>query len=474
MRTRTVFVTLLAGVVISGCASIEPKPGFDQVSRDVQSRTGKQIYWRQGTPEDERVRERVRAMLRDTLSADEAVQVALLNNPRLQGVYEELGIAQADVVQAGLLRNPVFEGLVLDTRDGEHTNLDFDVAWDFLGVFTMPLRKQIARDNYEAAQLRVTGEVMDLAAEVRAAFYQAQANQQLVEMLRQVVDNTSAQLEAARRLRAAGNITRLALDQRRALQEQSRLLLADAQGGLYASRERLNTLMGLWGTATQWQVQPRMGSVPAQSLSLEDVERRAVERSLDLAMMRLEMTSLAKRVGLTNVTSVIPDLEIGYAWERDDGEWSDGPSLSLPLPIFDLGQAKRARVKAQLEQLRSQYVELAIQVRSQTRAAARRLELARERERHLREVMLPLRERITQGMQLEYNAMQVGVFRLLQTQQQQLATGQQYVQALRAYWESRAQMEQLLNGRMGEGGAAMADMGAASAAAGMGSEGGGH
>lgn len=471
MRTRNLLGIVLIGIGASGCASLEPAPGFDAVSRDVEQRIGERIHWRQGGAEDRQVAESVRKLLREGLDADEAVQVALLANPRLQAVYEELGIAQADLVQAGLLRNPVFEGAVLRTRDGEHTNLDFDIAWDFLGVFTMSLRKQAARDRFEAAKLRVTGEVMDLAGQVRGAFYQAQANRELAGMMEQVVTATDAALEAARRLRAAGNVTELALDQQRALHQESRLLWADARAALLESRERLNRLMGLWGTATQWQLAPRLAAVPGEGLELAGAERRAVQRSLDLAMLRLEMTGLAKRIGVVNVTSVIPDLEIGYVWERDDGEWSDGPSLSLPLPLFDLGQARRARIGAQLEQLRARYVELAIRVRSEARAAARGLETARARERHLREVLLPLRERITQGMQLEYNAMQVGVFRLLQTQQQQIATGQRYVQALRDYWTARARLEQILNGRLGsrEAGAAVSPV-----SVGMDLEGGGH
>ena len=146
---------LVMGLALAGCASIEPKPGFDRVSGMVEERTGNQIHWGQGGAEDEQVRARVQAMVADGLDADEAVQVALLANPRLQAVYEELGIAQADLVQAGLLSNPVFGAVVLRPRDEDHTNLDFDIAWNFLSVFTMPLRKQAAAENFEAVKKRL-------------------------------------------------------------------------------------------------------------------------------------------------------------------------------------------------------------------------------------------------------------------------------------------------------------------------------
>jgi len=466
--SRTIIVLLV--VTLTGCAGIETKPGFDEVSQQVSERTGKKIHWRKGGAEDIEVSSRVRMMLQDELTVEEAVQVALLANPKLQATYEELGIAQADLVQAGLLRNPVFEAGILYPRGENFKNLDFNIAWDFLGVFTLPLRKRAAENEFELAKLKVTAEVLDLAGEVRSAFYQAQANRQFVEMMQQVVEATTAALYTSRQLRAAGNISALALDQQAALHQESRLMLASAEAAAMDSRERLNALMGLWGTATQWRMIDRLPGVPGTPQELAEIEKRAVERSLDLGMLRLRMEALARRAGVTNLTSVIDDLEVGYTWERDDGEWEDGPSIAFPIPIFDFGQAKRARARAALDQARARYKAAAIEVRSAARAASRRLELARLRERHLREVMLPLRERISHGMQLEYNAMQVGVFRLLRTQEQQLVTGQQYIEALRDFWLARAGTEMVVNGRMG-GMTGMASMTAAPAMAG-GSEGG--
>jgi cobalt-zinc-cadmium efflux system outer membrane protein len=456
---------VLLAVTLTGCATIEPKPGFGDVSLQVSERTGKKIHWRKGGPEDDEVIAEIRRMLQDELTVEEAVQIALLANPELQATYEELGIAQADLVQAGLLRNPIFEAGVLYPRGESGKNLDFNIAWDFLGVFTLPLRKRAAENEFELAKLKVTAEVLDRAGEVRSAFYQAQANSQFVEMMQQVVRATTAALHASKQLRAAGNISELALDQQNALHQESRLMLASAEAATVDSRERLNALMGLWGTATQWRMADRLPTVPDTPQDLAGIEKRAIERSLDLGMLRLRMAVLAKRAGIKNLTSIIDDLEIGYTWERDDGEWEDGPSISFPIPIFDFGQAKRARARAELDQARAQYKANAIQVRSAARAASRRLELARMRERHLKEVMLPLRERISYGMQLEYNAMQVGVFRLLRTQEQQLVTGQQYIEALRDFWLARAGTEMIVNGRMG-GMSGMASMMAAPAMAG--------
>jgi outer membrane protein, heavy metal efflux system len=154
----------IAAVVVAGCASVPKDAGFDQVKVTAAQRTGARVHWNQGGPEDEAVAQSIQTMLQDTLTADEAVQIALLNNRRLQATYEGLGVAQANLVQAGLLRNPVFSAAVLFPSGGGSTKLSFGVAQDFLSIFLRPLRRQLAQAEFEAAKLGVTGAVIELAA----------------------------------------------------------------------------------------------------------------------------------------------------------------------------------------------------------------------------------------------------------------------------------------------------------------------
>ena len=99
-------------MLVTGCATFDQRAGFSEVSTVVEARSGKRVVWNLGTELDAQVDQEVRALLHDTLTVDGAIQVALLNNRDLQALYAELGVAQADLVQAGLLRNPVFDGAV--------------------------------------------------------------------------------------------------------------------------------------------------------------------------------------------------------------------------------------------------------------------------------------------------------------------------------------------------------------------------
>src|SRR5437867_1311568 len=82
-------------VLLTGCATVDQRAGFSDISAAVEARSGKRAVWYLGTELDVHVAQEVQALLQDTLTADGAVQVALLNNRDLQAVYAELGVAQA-------------------------------------------------------------------------------------------------------------------------------------------------------------------------------------------------------------------------------------------------------------------------------------------------------------------------------------------------------------------------------------------
>ena len=89
-------VLLLFGV--TGCALVDLHAGFPEVSVAVEERAATKIVWKRGTELDREAEEKLRALRQRKLSADDAVQIAMLNSRDLQAVYTELGVAQADLV----------------------------------------------------------------------------------------------------------------------------------------------------------------------------------------------------------------------------------------------------------------------------------------------------------------------------------------------------------------------------------------
>lgn len=432
---------------LTGCASVNLSAGFPEVSAAVEERSATKIVWNRGTELDKEAAEKLRSLLQRKLTADDAVQIAMLNNRDLQAIYTELGVAQADLVQAGLFRNPIFDAAVRFPLSGGPPELALSVVVSFLDALYVPLRKRVAAARFEEAKLRVTGTVLDFVVQVRAAFYVHQANEQMLELRRTIVQALTASLEVSRRLHEAGNITDLDLARDRALAEASKLALRSAEVAARQSREQLNSLLGAWGEEAEWDIDRRLPEIPTQPLQVKGIERIALIRSIDLSNARQRIIAAGQQLGYDRATALIPAMEFGPSAEREEG-WEVGAVLAVPIPLFDQGQARIGRAVAELRRAQQEYYALGVRIRATARAVQERMLGAQDRALYYRDILLPLRERIVNEAQLHYNAMQIGIFQLLRDRELQIETGVAYVEALREYWLARADLEQISSGRL--------------------------
>jgi len=453
-RLIAIFITLMCIGVFSGCASVPKDAGFSDVQNIIEQRIGRRVHWNQGTSEDAAVVDVVRSMLQQELTIDEAVQIALLNNRSLLATYEELGIAQADLVQAGLLRNPTFGASFRfpDKTVGGHrsTNTEFSVVQDFLDLLVRPLRKKVAATQFEQTKLRVGNAVLNLAAEVRSFYYTLQADEQTLEMRRTVVQATEAAVDIATRQHDAGTLKTLDLANQQGFHDQAKLDMTRTDIQIVADRERLNRLMGIWGADTIWKLPERLPELPESEIPMEHLESIAVSQRLDLAAARQETQVIAHALSLTRRYRYFYVFDVGVDSEHDvaDDVTFTGPNLTLELPIFDRRQASISRLEAQLRQSLQRLASLAIDIRSEVREIRERLLAARNVAKYHHDSILPLRQRIVDESQLYYNGMLIGVYELLLAKQNQINAGREYIETLRDYWIARSDLERAVGGRL--------------------------
>ena len=451
-------------LLVSGCATVRPEAAADDLRRTLSDRTDAPVVWRTGSEADAEADRARDALLADSLSADAAVQVALLNNPRLQATYEDLGIAQASLVQAGLLGNPVFGGRVLwGLEESGAPDLGFRVAVEFLDVLWIPLRRRVARSEYQAARLLVAEAVLDLAATTRRAYTRAQADRLRLEMQARIVQNAEAAYTAALLLREAGTIPAADLLAEQARYEQARLDLVMAEQTATESRETLVRRMGLMSGGVRLggrlmpvpEVEPLASESGGDALDVAALETQALASSLALEAARYDAEAFAQRLGLDRTRGVLPAFEVGAEAERTDGDWEAGPEVQVTLPLFDQGQARRAATESALRRARAEHRAVAVDVRSATRVLATRLAATRRVALQYQRVLLALRQELSQQTLRQYNAMQVGVFGLLQAQEAEAQAARRYADALAAYWDARTDLDALLAGRMPDLGTSM-------------------
>jgi outer membrane protein, heavy metal efflux system len=450
-------VALLALVspVTVGCASTSAEKPFKDVADTVKMRSGHSVRWDQDAPEDKEADRAVDGLLRRELTVDGAVQVALLASPRLRAKFEELAIAQADLVQAGLLKNPIF-GFGRTAWESEHIapNLFATVEQDFLDLLTMPLRKRVAATELEAAKLDVADHVLEIAAEVREAFFAAQAAEQVVAMRRLVEGAAEASADLARRQHEAGTMNDLAMNTQLGLAAQTTLDRRRAEGEAAMTREKLNKQMGIWGPRTAWRVQPRLPELPREEAALDRLETIAIEQRLDIGAARRNVQAIDYALSLAKTTRWTGTVTVAVEAGRLRSElprnrrFSFGPSVAVEIPLFDQRQAQIARLEAFRRQGDAELRALAIDVRADVRSARARVSTMRGVVEEYRSNVVPLREKVVHFAQQQYDAMLLGVYQLIQAKQSEFEAYREYIEGLRDYWIARSDLERAIGGRL--------------------------
>lgn len=440
---RLLPLCVLIPVLLAGC-TVPKSAGFPDVKQLLAGR-GLRIHWNQGGAEDQQVEARIGELLGRPLTVSTATEIGLLNNPKLQGTYERLGVAQADLVQAGLLRNPSLSlGLSVPITGGVSvTNeLEGSLVQDFLDLFMIPLRKRFARIEFESVKLEVADAVLDQAAAVRRAFYAVQSGQQVGAGLRTVVAAAQAAVDLRQRQFDAGNVPEGELIAEKNAYAQAKLDLAHAELELRVSRQGLDRELGVWGGRVAWTIEDGLADIPQQEWPVEHVESFAMSHRLDILAARTRLDSFLAAIKLTNA-GLIGGLDVGVQGHQDAdvGTRLIGPTLRLELPIFDQRQGTRAKLRAQLRQAQRSLDTMAIRVRTEVREARDRMVATREMVEFFKKTVLPLREREIALTQLQYNAMQVGLFNLLAAKEHQVKSYREYIESLRDYWLARTELE---------------------------------
>jgi len=437
-------------VLLEGCAA-PSESGFNDVATVSAKQLGdKELVWNRGGPEDAKATEAIKTLLESPLNIDSAVQIALLNNKDLQAAYEDLGVAQADLVQAGLLQNPVFSADLLYINGNAPV---FAVVQDFVGLLTLGANKRIASTAFDRIKDETSFKVIQLAADVRAAFYKLVADEQSLDLFRKVVEASEAAADLAARQRRAGNLNA----REQALQQQTyagtMLDLARAEAQFADDREAFNRLLGLWGDDIAWNLPQKLPDVPMSKRSSEGLEEAAVSQRFDLAAAKRELDRASQAHELGTSTRFLGAIGIGFVFSRDetDNKFVKGPRLEFALPLFDQGQAKIAGLEAELRRRDKLLAGLEVGVRSQVRAAWKRLAAAQDVALHYQTVMLPLSQTIVAETQRSYNGMLVGVYDLLLSRQNEINTARDYIAAVRDYWVARSDLERALGGPLPDG-----------------------
>jgi len=443
MRARA-FICLLP-LTLLGCANFSADGGLNRVSELSRERIGYSVPHVLNTTNSSTVEARISTLLSATLSSDSVVEITVLNHPRLRVALADLGIAEADLVQAGRLRNPGFSFGRL-SGNGE-VEIDRAIMFDLSGLLSMPLRRAIEERRFAQTQLQTALQIVRLATDTRRAYFQAVAAQQSLVYMKQVDQAAQASSELAERMSKAGNWGKLEQARELAFRHEVAVQLARAEHNVNATHERLVRLLGLGDSHQALKLPERLPDLPAALKRIDEIETQALAQRLDVQVAKLDTESTAKSLGLTRATRFVNAFEVGYQNKSaSNASLAEGYQVEFSLPLFDWGQARVRR--AESVYMRSFYraADVAIQARSEAREGYGSYRTNFDIARQYRDEIIPARKRISDEVLLRYNGMLSSVFELLADARAQITSINLAIDAQRDFWIAESELNFVVNG----------------------------
>ncbi len=436
-------------LLLGACASLPEGRGVPE-ARALAAARGAEV------PAAEQVSTSAQLELAKPLTLQRAVELALLNNPQVQTEFARLGLAAADVYDAGRLANPQFSAAVM-TPDGagEVNQVTFGIGQRISDLLLLPARRRLASGEFERAQADAAQAIVNLAADVEAAWYAVRGAEEISTLRAQQAQAATTAASLSQRLFDAGNVSARDLAQAQAEASGEQLIADGLASELQQARTQLAWLMGLGSEQASFHTEGDIALPEAAAPNIAALETEALDKRLDLASRRRAVALLEDGLKEAHRWRYLGEVSVGVETEREtDRSRITGPNLAIELPVFNHGDGKLARAESQLALAQSSLRSLELEVRRDVRAAAARLIAAQQRGQALAQTLVPAREAVYARTKEEVNYMLQSPFELIRARQQWLEAKQQQIEATRDYWVARASLSRAIGARQAAPGTA--------------------
>ena len=306
--------------------------------------------------------------LRTGIGPDDAAAIALYSNPALRSIRDRRGLASAQLIQAGILPNPV----VSYSRDyvtggntaGTVTAYNFTAAWEFSALIPFLPKQTAARKNYRSVDLDVAWDEWQIAVNARTAVYRVLGlNAQLAQAV-EATEGLQQSTDAMRKAVDAHEKTVLELAAVESASQDSRATMLALEQEFHKQGLGLNKILGV---EAEVKVALRAGlSLPTR---LAPPEQHGLAD--DLQARRLDLLGLQQGLESQDATvraailAQFPKMSAGFVKASDTTNvHTTGFIVAVDVPIFDRNQGVIATERATRQRLRDEYTQRAFEARS--------------------------------------------------------------------------------------------------------------
>ncbi|MDD5581538.1 MAG: TolC family protein [Methylobacter sp.] len=354
--------------LLLGCAHYQSKPLTEQaVQQQLETPTVQQLSI-QAAQIKHPLLKPIPFNIQNGLSPDEAAILAVLRNPELRAIRDQHGVANAQLLQAGLLPDPKVSysfsapsaGTTLDTNNA----FGIGLSWQLTALIWRQNKIAAAEKQQQGVDLQIAWQEWQIAQAAKLAAYQLivySRQQALLSEMAQRLEDNRARLQEAAELGLVTELERVAAVSAKNLVD-IRLLALKLQ--IKQQQQRLNRAMGLKPhEAVNLQQDAELVTAmnaPAYDTLIQNIENRR----LDLMALKRGYESQEERLHIA-VMQQFPQISIGFDSARDNSNlYTMGFGVSMTLSIFDRNQGQIALDRATRQQLFDQYSSRLFQARA--------------------------------------------------------------------------------------------------------------
>ncbi len=442
----------IVALLCAACASSEVDPSADreQARALIRESTGQaEVFDPEAPPLSPG---EIEALLGDGLGLDEALRLALLNTRRLQAGFLGLGVARADYVQAGLLRNPSLGISFLAPSGGGRWKLSADLVQSLVDLWELPARQEVAERALHQDILELSRFAGELVVDTKRAYLESVGAGERLAAARENAEVAQAAYEAERRRVEGGVATAVDanLSQSQALGSELALRSAEREG--YAARRRLAALLSLEDDLQEVALTDPLPEPSADGSDREALVALSRSARLDLSAAAAAVEAAEKQLDLER-SRAFPDVGAGVSVERPERDASVdvlfGPAATVELPIFDRNTAQVRRAEFRSDQLREEYEALVVETSQDVRAQADRAASAARAARFVVDELLPQAERGLELAQASYDLGDTTLLAVLESRRALLRARSTRVEAVLEAAHSRIELERAVGSPLG-------------------------
>ncbi|MFQ5449247.1 MAG: TolC family protein [Nitrospinaceae bacterium] len=449
MKFSRLCIVLTIPFLVTACATVNPQKDFDAVALSSKKKTGYPVTWQQTPKEEEQTKLAVKELLNNGISQDEAIRIALINNQDLQAKFEFLGIARADIIQAGLYSNPSVGALFeFPVKGSFGVGPDLDLLFSLSDLWNVPLRRKIAMFDGQKVTLQVIQEILNTAAAARNAFNEVLFQKELIVFTRKNIQLLQKTLEKTKVYYESGFFRDMDLYLAESFLYEEKLALAKAEADLNNARAELMRQLGLDPLAPD--ITPRGELEETQPVDLTPAKawNFAYDNRLDLKISRFQIEQ-SKWVLKLQKARIYGDVNLGGNYTRElDNLKTFGPLLSFQIPVFDQNQGGIARAQYQLHQAEKILAANETAAKEEIRRLISELKVQHHKATLLRDKILILDKKSEEYAEKYFNAMQLNAFFLIEARRRVFNTYRGYLQARRDYRRIKSKLKLALGGTL--------------------------